>query len=109
MLLRVYSVYDQATETYGVPFFSMNHKVAERSFAQLVNDPQSTVHYNSQDFSLYHIGHFEDPTALLVPQVPPALIGRASSYLQRTHLEATSLQVEESSGKKFDARAGVPA
>ena len=93
MLFRVYSVYDEAAEAYGVPFFMVNDKTAERAFFQLVNDPQSTVFRSPQDFSLYFIGTFHDHNAQLVPDTP-VLIGRAPSYVHR--LDATSPQEESS-------------
>ena len=91
MLLQAYCVYDECTETYGVPFFMVNDKTAERAFFQLVNDPQSTVFRSPQDFSLYCIGTYHDNAGLLTAETHK-LIGRAPSYVQR--LDVTSLQEE---------------
>lgn len=86
MLLRAYSVYDECTETYGVPFFVVNDKTAERAFFMLVNDPQSTVFQSPKDFSLYFIGSYDDSNAEL-RTTTPVLIGRAPAYVQQLHLD----------------------
>jgi hypothetical protein len=71
MLLQIYTVYDECTETYGVPFFMVNDKTAERAFFMLVNDSNSTVFKSPKDFSLYCIGSFDDSNPAVSTFVNP--------------------------------------
>lgn len=82
MLLRCYSVYDESTEAFGIPFFFVNDRTAERSFGILVNDPQSMISKYPQDYSLYCFGQFDDSTGRFSLYDRPELIGRAPSFVQ---------------------------
>lgn len=62
MLMKAYTIRDSKAETYGLPFFQATHGMAERSFRELVNDPQSKVNKFPEDFDLYYIGEYDDQT-----------------------------------------------
>lgn len=79
MKYQIYSVRDEAVESFGVPFFSATEAGATRSFRMVCNDPSSTVHHCPGDFALYHIGEFDDENGLFNP-IHPALVIRGSSF-----------------------------
>ena len=58
--MQVYAVYDAKAGTYGSPFYQMNDAMATRLFANLANDEQTTIGRNPEDFSLIHIGEYDD-------------------------------------------------
>lgn len=79
MKLNIYSVRDEASETFGTPFFSPSDNVAVRSFRMLCDDPSSTVHAFPADFALYCLGDYADNTGVITPVVP-TLIVRGNSF-----------------------------
>lgn len=78
MNYKIYSVFDSASDTYGIPYFTQNHIQSKRLFARLVNDPNSMVSFSPRDFALYFIGEFDDESAKLITLGRPELIIRAT-------------------------------
>lgn len=79
---KIYSIFDEKAEIFSTPFFQQNDAMAIRSFQDLANDPNSTVHKHPEDYKLYEIGHFEDLSGLIVPIDPPRFIINAQLNLQ---------------------------
>lgn len=67
MLLNVYSIRDAKAETFSLPFYQHNDGLAERNFRNLVNEPNSHVNKNPEDFDLYHLGSFDDNVGKFTP------------------------------------------
>lgn len=65
MKFNLYSVFDVVANSFASPFLSPNDRVATRSFADLVKDPQSRVHHNPADYSLYIVGTFDDESGII--------------------------------------------
>lgn len=81
MILQAYSVYDVLSDTYGVPFFSINDDVARRNFSMLCEDTRSIVGLSPRDFFLYHIGSFDDSTSVLTSLPRPNRLCQASDFV----------------------------
>ncbi|WNK13269.1 MAG: nonstructural protein [Microvirus sp.] len=66
MNLQICAVYDSATQMFGRPFFVQARGHALRSFTDEVNkgDKQSDISNHSDDFDLYHFGHFDDNSGI---------------------------------------------
>lgn len=79
MMLNVYAIYDTAISAYSQPFYSHTNGSALRAFSDHVNDPNSNVNKHPQDYSLFHLGSFDDQTGALSP-VTPSRIGTATEY-----------------------------
>lgn len=75
------SVRDLTANVFALPFTSHNEGTATRDFAHAVNDPQSALNKSPSEFSLYHIGHFDDDTGL-VTAVGPTLLCHASDFVK---------------------------
>lgn len=69
MLRKVFAVYDSAAEVFGQPMFVPSRGVAFRSFSDEVNraDANNQLFAHADDFTLYHIGEYEDTTGVLIP------------------------------------------
>lgn len=74
MKLGIYSIYDEKAEIHNTPFFQHNDAIAERSYNDLVKDPNTTIGKNPSDYKLYKIGEYDDVTAVIVPLSPLTLI-----------------------------------
>lgn len=79
MITEVFSIYDSKAKLFFVPFFSFNKAVAQRQFAALAQDSATTISKSPEDFSLHHIGSYDDELALLIPCIPENL-GLASLF-----------------------------
>lgn len=67
MLVQVYAIYDSKSKTFGQPFFSNTNGTAQRDFTNLVNDRQTQVNKYPDDFTLHHIGEYDDALGLVSP------------------------------------------
>lgn len=68
MKLQVMAVYDQAAEVFGRPFFVTSVGIGVRSFTDEVNraERDNPMYVHSGDFSLFHLGEFDDGFAAFV-------------------------------------------
>lgn len=81
MKMQIFSIYDTVAKVFSQPLFMANAEVATRVLKDWANSADTYIGKSPTDFSLYHIGEFDDETALLVP-IKPALVIRADSLTQ---------------------------
>lgn len=62
MKLVCVAVFDSASQAYGRPFFVQSRGVAVRSFTDEVRrvDPNNDLNKHPEDFTLVHLGTFDD-------------------------------------------------
>lgn len=77
----MFSIFDTKAAVFGTPFFMPREGMAIRALQDLVNDGQSMVNKHPEDFSLYHIGDFEDETASF-DSVKPRNLVTASALIK---------------------------
>ena len=82
MKLNAYSIHDAQVSAFAQPFFSPTHGSALRAFSDHVNDGNSAPNKHPGDFSIYHLGTYEDSTGDLVA-IKPTRIGTALEYLKK--------------------------
>lgn len=87
MLYELYSIYDNTTETFNLPFHSLGEKNAIRNFTIAANTPGSLIHSCPQDFSLYHLGVYNDQTGKTENFQQPAKIINATSVIKQEATE----------------------
>lgn len=78
----IFAVYDTKAKTYLPPFFSLNEATAVRAFAQVVNDPSLDFYRSPEDYTLFHIGRFDDAEGMLIPTQMPMMVCTALMVLQ---------------------------
>lgn len=83
MIQKAFSIRDSKAEVYFPPFYQKTTGEAERSFAQLVNDPQTMVGKFPEDYDLYLIGEWNDQTGLLIPLDTPLHVMKGISVPKR--------------------------
>lgn len=76
MMLQIYSIRDKAVEAFGRPFFLATKGECLRVFMDLCGDPQSNLFKHPADYSVWHLGEFNDQNAeiSLLPE-PVRLFG----------------------------------
>lgn len=80
MIYNVYSLFDQKANVFSQPFFCVNHSVALRSFGQAATDSSTQISRTPSDFSLFHIGAFDDSDATFINQNPTVNLGSATQF-----------------------------
>lgn len=86
MKQEMLSIYDSKARAFISPWFAINLQVAARSFADVVNNPAQVIHNNPEDFTLYHLGTFDDADASIVELVPPVCLGLAINFKEQKNV-----------------------
>lgn len=66
----IFAVRDRASLHFMDPFAVTHKGIAERSFADAVNDPATPMNKHPEDYDLYELGTFDDGTGLYEVRVP---------------------------------------
>lgn len=80
MKYEVLSVYDSKAHCFMKPFFTVNLQVGVRMFADVANDPDQLTCRNSEDFTLFHLGSWEDSSATFTAAATPISLGLAQAF-----------------------------
>lgn len=68
MKVKLYAVYDVASGVYDGPHAQQTDAVATRNFAQAVNNPESPIGKNPDDFTLFRVGTWDDSNGEIIPE-----------------------------------------
>ena len=63
MTYFTFSIYDSKAKNYHIPYNLKNEAVAVREFADIVNDPKSSIYKHPEDYTLFKIGTWDDHDA----------------------------------------------
>jgi hypothetical protein len=78
--MNIYCLYDSKTSAYMQPFFKPDHATAKREFSFAVNDYRSVVAKCPEDFTLFHIGQYNEETGV-IDGIPGESLGNAIEYI----------------------------
>lgn len=67
MQMEIFAVYDEKAEAFMNPFFLQTIAMAIRAISDCVNDPSHNFGAHPSDYSLFHIGTFDNESAAIVP------------------------------------------
>lgn len=71
MILQVVACYDKKARAFTKPFYVGHTDLAIRAFGGAANTPGEQVSDHPEDFSLHHLGQFNDETGLFdLKQLP---------------------------------------
>jgi len=68
---KIVAVYDSKAGFYMNPIVVKSIGEGERSFANEVNNPQSMLCRNPEDFGLYLVGEYDPITGIIIPEQQP--------------------------------------
>lgn len=80
--MKLFAVKDNKAEGFNPPFTQQTFGLAERTFAEATRDPASHISKFKNDFSLWHVGDFDQNTGIIEPVNPPKQICEASQFDQ---------------------------
>lgn len=67
MIKKMYSIYDEKAECFSPVYMFGTHGEAIRSITQTLDDSNTTLAKFPSDYSLFHVGDFDDLTGEIVP------------------------------------------
>lgn len=74
------AVFDSKGGAHSTPFFSQTLGSATRSFADAANTPDHPLCKNPADYTLFHLGTWDDETAVFTPLPEHKNLGLAANY-----------------------------
>lgn len=80
MIQLMFSVHDSKAEAYLPPFFLHTAGMAKRVFADCCNDEKHQWGRNPHDYTLFHLGAFNDSTATVTLETAPKSLGNGVEY-----------------------------
>lgn len=82
MKLEVLSVHDRAINAFGRPFCVPAVGAAVRGFTDECKNPDSEIGKHPDDYSLYHLGSFDDSSGAFVLFPQPKFVLKGNMELQ---------------------------
>jgi len=83
MTTELFSIWDSAAQRYLEPFFAPTIEYAIRQFRQAVNKPDHQFNLYPEDYTLFHVGSFDQEEGQLQPLATPHSLGVAMSFIQK--------------------------
>lgn len=96
MKLIMCSIHDSKASIYHKPMFFMNEAVARRAFQNIVNAPETEIAKNPEDFTLMHVGEFDDANGSINNFEANISLGCALDY-QREELPPVRINPDDDS------------
>lgn len=63
MIRQIFCIYDSKAEAYLRPFFTETKGLAVRSFEDILKDDKHPFAQHPADYTLFHLGSFDDANA----------------------------------------------
>lgn len=63
MILQIFSIYDSKAESFNPPVYLSSTGLAIRSFSDSIQQPESHFAQHPEDYTLFHIGSWDDQTS----------------------------------------------
>ncbi|WNK13105.1 MAG: nonstructural protein [Microvirus sp.] len=83
MKTQIFCIYDSKAAAFLQPFFSATMFTGQRAFTDAVNDKSTLFNKHPEDYTLWHVGGFDDETGILTPEAQPQNLGLANQYLKQ--------------------------
>ena len=81
MTLNIFTVFDSKAGLYLQPFFSQSTGTAIREFSSAANTSEHAFHIHASDFTLFHLGEFDQADGKFNLLNAPASLGTAIQYI----------------------------
>ncbi len=79
MILKLFTIYDSKVEAYFRPFYAQSIGGALRDFEDAMNDASSHLHSHLEDYTLFHLGEWDDSSCTFFLLPAPTALGTALS------------------------------
>ena len=86
MIDQIFSVFDEKAEAYLPPFYLPQVAMAQRTFTDTVNNPESQIAKHPSDYHLFHFGEFDNVTGEFRMFSSPKPLGNGLQFKTQTEL-----------------------
>lgn len=81
MKTELFCIYDAKAKFYNKPFNFPNTQTAMRMFTDLANDPNSEICKHPEDYTMFHLGSYDDEQAkITVNKIPEPICSALSVH-----------------------------
>jgi hypothetical protein len=95
MEMKIYSIFDAVASAFMQPQYFLNDGMAMRSLQQAVNaEEPNAIKNQPADFTLYHIGTFDDKKGELIPEEVPRRVTIAVELIEGDTKQYTNADLE---------------
>lgn len=77
MKQRIYAIFDSKAGIYSQPHLFINDNIAKRGWIATACDPSTVFSQNPEDYTMFHLGEFDDETGEVSPAVHKTSLGTA--------------------------------
>lgn len=81
MIYQAFSIFDSAALIYSPPFFQATKGLALRMFSDTAKDTSTNIGRHPTDFTLFHVGEFDDQSGAYIALATPDPLIKASETL----------------------------
>lgn len=74
MILKCYSVFDKAINSFGRPWYVLARGEAVRTFMDAVGDKESPFNKHPEDYMLFQVGEFDDQKGVFTQEEPEKVL-----------------------------------
>jgi len=67
---QVFAIFDSKVQAFATPWFSRSESEALRAVTAAMDDAQSLLAKFPEDYSVHHLGSFDDETGILEQKLP---------------------------------------
>ncbi len=86
----MFAIYDDKAKAYLPPFFLPTKEMAQRTFSDCINDSQHAFGLHPEDYTLFHLGGFDNLTAETITTKPHTL---GNGLIYKTHTKQQQLDL----------------
>lgn len=83
MKLQAFTVHDVKAEAYHAPFFQNMLAQGKRTFDGMINSDTHPFAKHPYDYTLFHVGEFDDETGKITPLREPLSLGNGVEYVRK--------------------------
>ena len=91
---HIFTIFDSKAEAYLPPFFLHQKAMAVRAFTDSVNNPESAISLHPGDYTLFHIGEFDDSNAQITLATSTSM-GNGVEFIKPASKETQLELIEE--------------
>jgi len=87
MIHSIFSIHDAKAHAFLPPFILPRVEMAKRVFGDCVNSKDHQFSQHPEDYTLFHMGNFDDETGEIHPKSTPTSLGLGVQYVQEVDSE----------------------
>ena len=81
MLYQMFVQYDSKADAYSLPFWALTVPAGVRAFSDMALNPETLVNRHPADFTLFHVGEFNDVSGQVKMFDVKTNLGLASEFI----------------------------